>query len=209
MLGRMMPQVRGDRRGVAAIEFAVLAIPLFLLIMGGIEFGFMMFSKARLGGALQEAARMATTGNAETNGDNGEKIDAMVKSKLMVTGSATVDVEKSYYDSFDQVRKPEEKNSAGTTPPYCWTDVNGNERWDQDPSRSGLGGANDIVNYKVTVKYPVLFPLVTKTLSGSSEVVLTGQAALQNEPFGGGQDQVPKRCCISASAGNPVTCTSI
>lgn len=209
MFRGMIRQFRRNRRGVAAIEFAILAIPLFLMIMGGIEFGFMMFSKARLGGALQQAARMATTGNIETNGLNGEKIDAMVQAKLKVTGSATVDVEKSYYDSFDQVRKPEEKDSAGTAPPYCWTDVNGNQRWDQDPSRAGLGEANDIVNYKVTVKYPVLFPLVTKTATGMSDVVLTGQAALQNEPFGGGQDQARKKCCISAAVGNPITCTSI
>jgi Flp pilus assembly protein TadG len=209
MFGGTIRRWRKDQRGVAAIEFAILAIPLFMLIMGGIEFGFMMLSKARLGGALQQAARMATTGNNETNGANGEKIDAMVKAELQVTGGATVDVEKSYYDSFDQVRKPEEKDSAGTSPPYCWTDVNGNQRWDQNPSRVGFGGANDIMNYKVTLKYPVLFPLVTRTVTGSSDVVLTGQAALQNEPFGGGQDQARKKCCISAAVGNPITCTSI
>jgi Flp pilus assembly protein TadG len=209
MFKAMISQLREDRQGVAAIEFAILAIPLFVLIMGGIEFGFMMFSKARLGGALQQAARMATTGNTETNGPDGEKIDAMVRAKLKVTGGAIVDVEKNYYDSFDQVRKPEEKDSAGTIPPYCWTDINGNQRWDQDPSRVGLGGANDIVNYKVTLKYPVLFPLLTKTATGSSDVILTGQAALQNEPFGGGQDQARKKCCMSAAAGNPITCSSI
>ncbi len=200
---------RLDRRGVAAIEFAILAIPLLLLIMGGIELGFMMFCKAQLGGVLQQAARMATTGNAQTNGLGGEKIDAMVKAQLKVTGDATVDVEKSYYDSFNQVRKPEVKDNANSSPPYCWIDVNGNSRWDTDPFRTGLGGANDIINYKVVLKYPVLFPLLTKTATGFSDIKLEGQAALQNEPFEGGQDQVQKRCCISAAAGNPVTCADI
>lgn len=209
MFGREWRELREERRGVGAIEFALLAIPLFMLIMGGIEFGFMMLNKARLGNALQQAARMASTGNVETNGANGEKIDTKVKSSLMAVGGAIVDVEKSYYDSFDQVRKPEEKDSSGTTLPYCWTDVNGNQRWDKDPSRHGFGGANDIMNYKVTLTYPVLFPLMTRTVTGSPDIVLTGQAALQNEPFGGGQDQVRKKCCISAAAGNPVTCTAL
>lgn len=205
----MIRRLRSDRRGVAAIEFALLAIPLFILIMGGVEFGFAMFTKARLGGTLQQAARMATTGDEKTNGANGEKIDAMVKSDLKVTKDATVDVVKSFYDRFDQVRKPEEKDSAGTTAPYCWTDVNANMKWDKDPSRDGIGGANDIVNYKVTVKYPALFPLVTKTVTGNPAIELSGQAALQNEPFEGGKDAQPKKCCISAAVGNPVTCTDI
>ncbi|MFZ3481786.1 TadE/TadG family type IV pilus assembly protein [Sphingomonas sp. 3-13AW] len=211
--GKAMPSVflcrlRRDRRGLAAVEFALLALPLFLLIMAGIEFGFMMFSKARLSGTLQQAARMATTGD-DANGADGAKIDEMVRSELRVTTQARVDVEKSYYDSFDQVRVPEEKNTSSTNPPYCWTDVNANQRWDVDPGRSGLGGPNDIVNYKVTLTYPVLFPLLTKTLTGSSEIILRGQSAMQNEPFGGGKDQAPKQCCISAAMGNPVTCKDL
>lgn len=198
-------RLKGDRQGIAAVEFAILALPLFMVIMGGIEFGFMMFTKARLGGVLQQAARMATTGD-EANGEDGVNIDAMVRADLKVTAGARVDIEKSYYDSFDQVRTPEQKDTEGTAPPYCWTDVNGNQRWDKDPGRTGLGGANDIVNYKVTVTYPVLFPLVTRTITGSPNMVLTGQAALQNEPFQGGRDMAPKRCCISAATGNPVTC---
>jgi Flp pilus assembly protein TadG len=206
MFSRLGSRLRNDRRGVAAIEFAILAIPLFIVIMSGIEFGFMMLTKARLSGTLQQAARMATTGDDETNGPNGEKIDAMVKADLTVTKDATVNVTKSYYDSFDQVRKAEEKNSASTTPPYCWIDVNANRIWDKDPSRDGIGGANDIVNYKITVKYPALFPLVTNTVTGDPIVEISGQAALQNEPFEGGKDIQPKNCCISAAVGNPVTC---
>jgi Flp pilus assembly protein TadG len=204
---KTLSRLHRDRRGIAAVEFAILALPLLIVIMGGIEFGFMMFTKARLGGALQQAARMATTGDTDANGVDGEKIDAMVKAALKVTNGAEVDVDKSYYDRFDQVHKPEDKDTAGTTPPYCWTDVNGNQQWDKDPTRTGLGGANDIINYKVTVKYPALFPLITKTVTGDPQIQLVGQASLQNEPFGGGQDLAPKRCCISAAAGNPVTCT--
>lgn len=204
---RALARMCRDLRGVAAVEFALLAVPLCVILLGGIEFGFMMLTKARLGGTLQEAARMATTGDKEKNGVDGLKIDEMVKADLAVTTGAKVDVEKSFYDRFDQVRKPETKDSSGTAPPYCWTDINNNRQWDMDPSRTGIGGANDIVNYKVTVKYPALFPLITKTVTGAPEIELSGQATLQNEPFEGGQDQAEKSCCISAANGNPVTCT--
>ena len=75
-VGLRLRRFARDRRGVAAIEFAMLAIPLFVVIMSGIEFGFMMFAKARLGGILERAARMATTGNEDTNGVDGTAIDA-------------------------------------------------------------------------------------------------------------------------------------
>lgn len=208
-MGNRLGRLGTDTRGIAAIDFAILAIPLFLLIMGGIEFGFMMFNRARLGGELQQAARMATTGDTDANGADGEKIDAMVKADLKVTRDAEVSIDKEYYDRFDQVRNPEKKDTAATAPPYCWTDVNGNQTWDMDPGRTGLGGANDIINYKVTVRYGALFPLITRMVTGNPRITLVSQASLQNEPFGGGEDQAEKHCCISAAAGNPVTCTAV
>lgn len=209
MLGRIIRRLQTDRRGSVAIELAFYAIPLFITILGGIEFGFMIFAESRVGGVLQQAARMAMTGDRDANGANGENIDAMVIRQLTMTKSTRVEIDKSYYDKFSQVRKPENKDSAGTTPPYCWTDVNGNQIWDKDSSRTGLGGANDIINYKVTVKYTPLFPIITNFVTRNRLIELTGQATLQNEPFEGGQDQVEKKCCISAAAGNPVTCTEI
>ncbi len=206
-IARRLRRFVRDRRGVAAIEFAILAIPLFVVIMGGIEFGFMMFAKARLGGILERAARMATTGSEDTNGVDGTAIDAMVRRELALTRTAQVIIDKTYYDSFDQVRQPEEKNTAGTTAPYCWTDVNGNQKWDADPVRTGIGGANDIINYKVTLRYAALFPLVTKLVTKNAQIDLQAQATLQNEPFEGGKDETVKQCCMSAALGNPVTCT--
>ncbi len=203
----MLRRFGRDSRAVTAIEFALLALPLFMLIMGGIEFGFEMFSQARLRDTLDRASRMATTGNIDDLGTSGDDIDAFVKTSLTVVKGADVQIVKSHYDSFDQVRKPETKTTSSTQAPYCWQDVNGNKVWDADPSQSDLGGANDIINYKVTLTYPALFPLITRTVTGQSNVVLTGQQTLQNEPFGGGADVTVKQCCISAAAGNPVTCT--
>lgn len=202
-----MKTVLLDKRGVTAVEFALLAPVLFILIMGSIELGIMMFAKAQLEGTMRGAARMALTGDVVANGKDGEKIDAYVIQTAPIVGNAKVDITKEFYDRFDQVRQPEKKDTNSTNPPYCFEDVNGNQRWDKDPARTGLGGADDIINYKVTVKYPALFPLVTNLVTKSNSVELVAQTTLQNEPFAGGEDQQAKTCCVSAATGNPVTCT--
>lgn len=202
-----MKSMGSDQRGVTAVEFALLAPVLMVLIMGAIEMGTMMFAKAQLDGVMRRAARMAVTGDVVANGGNGEKIDDYVKASAPIVGNAKVDIEKEFYDRFDQVRQPEKKDTSSTTPPYCFEDVNGNQRWDVNPSRTGLGGADDIINYRVTVKYPALFPLVTNMVTKNPWVELSSQTTLRNEPFAGGEDQRAKTCCVSAAAGNPVTCS--
>src|SRR5690606_14519190 len=118
--------------------------PMFALIMGSIELGVNMFAKARVEGVLREASRMAMTGNTEINGQNGEKIDAYVKQSLQITGGTEIEIVKSFYDSFDQVNQPEKKDRNTDEAPYCFEDVNGNQKWDANPRRDGLGSADDI-----------------------------------------------------------------
>ncbi|TFI58671.1 pilus assembly protein [Sphingomonas parva] len=203
---RIFSSLRKNERGVTAVEFSVLALPLFVLIAGSIEFGVNMFAKANLDGTLREAARMSTTGDPAITGQNGELIDAFVRKRAAIVGNATVEIDKKFYDRLDQVGQPEKKLSGGAAPPYCWEDVNGNRRWDLDPGRAGTGGAEDIVNYRVNLSYPALFPLITNMVTDKDRLTLSSQISLRNEPFAGGTDLEIKTCCISAAEGNPVTC---
>ena len=199
--------LRRNQRGVTAVEFALIAVPMLTLIMGSIEFGVNMFAKANLDGALREAARMSTTGDPAITGSHGELIDAFVRDRVAFVGGSTVTISKQFYDKMDQVGQPEKKLSGGANPPYCWEDVNANRTWDLDPGRDGIGGAEDIVNYRVNLTYPALFPLITNHVTGKSEMRLSSEMSLRNEPFAGGIDQQIKTCCISAAQGNPVTCS--
>src|SRR5262249_49875900 len=49
----------GARRGTTAVEFALIALPLLLLLLGIIEFGRMLWTQSALHYAVQEAARCA------------------------------------------------------------------------------------------------------------------------------------------------------
>ena len=204
---RILSSLRRSERGVTAVEFALIALPMLTLIMGSIEFGINMFAKANLDGTLREAARMSTTGDPAITGDRGQLIDAFVRDRAAIVGGSVVTINKQFYDRMDQVGQPEKRVSGGANPPYCWEDVNGNRIWDLDPGRAGTGGAEDIVNYRVNLTYPALFPLITNVVTGKSQMRLSSEMSLRNEPFAGGVDQQVKNCCISAAQGNPVTCS--
>jgi Flp pilus assembly protein TadG len=51
-------------RGAALIEMAVVLVVLFYLVMGGVEFGWYMFSKHTVQAAARDAARAAIISNA-------------------------------------------------------------------------------------------------------------------------------------------------
>tara|TARA_A100001391_G_C5000090_1_gene260530 strand:- start:265 stop:876 length:612 start_codon:yes stop_codon:yes gene_type:complete len=201
-----MKELIRDNRGIAAVEFALLSIPLFVLIMGSLEIGLQVYFKASAESVLRDAARMAVTGDKTRTGEKGELIDAFVTERLSFTKSTDVDITKVYYDQFSQVRQPEKRLSNATEAPYCFVDINGNQRWDKDPSRTGIGSGDDIIDYKVEVTYNSLFPLVTNVITGKKSMSVTAQTTLRNEPFTGNNDQQQQTCCVSAAPGNPVTC---
>ena len=201
-----MKALARSQKGIAATEFALLAIPLFALIMGSLEIAMQMYNKAHVEGVLRQAARMSVTGDISRTGKDGVLIDKYVRDELSFTPGTEVDIKKVYYDDFSQVGQPEKRLSNATEAPYCFIDVNGNQRWDKDPARVGTGGADDIIDYQVKMTYNALFPLVTNIVTGEDTVSVSAQTTLRNEPFAGSNDMQHRTCCVLAAAGNPVTC---
>ncbi|HXV29050.1 MAG TPA: TadE/TadG family type IV pilus assembly protein [Sinorhizobium sp.] len=66
----LLRRLLGDRKGVAAVEFALLAVPLFILIFGILELGAMFFIDTALDSAVHKASRLIRTGQA-ANGNMG------------------------------------------------------------------------------------------------------------------------------------------
>lgn len=63
----MLRRFLKDRKGAAAIEFALLAIPFFAMTFAIIEGSFMYFVDAGLDGALHRTARKVRVGSASAN----------------------------------------------------------------------------------------------------------------------------------------------
>jgi hypothetical protein len=59
---------RKNRRGVAAVEFAIVAPVFFLLVLGMIEFGRMIMVQQIITNASREGARIAVLDGATTSG---------------------------------------------------------------------------------------------------------------------------------------------
>jgi len=73
-------------------------------------------------------------------------------------------------------------------------DENGNGVWDADVGKGGLGGANDVVLYTVTLNYDRVFPL-WKLIGGDQRATASASTVLRNQPFGPQATRVQKQIC--------------
>ena len=180
-LGR---QLRDDTRGATLMEFGLIILPLCLFIMGVGDLGYQSYLRSVAQGVLDRAARAASVGTL-----NKDQIDAYIDSQMQAinakNGTTSV-VKKSYYN-FSRVEKPE-KITSDTAPlgsfnqGDCFEDSNGNGTYDMSAGAIGLGGADDIVFYEVTVKMPRLFPMA-KLLGWDPEQKATAKATIRNQPW--------------------------
>lgn len=184
-----------DRRGATIIEFAMILPALCLILLGTFELGYRMYVASVLQGALHEAARLATVGNVTTT-----QIDTRVKGRLRAfSHQATITTSTNSYNDFSQVSVPERiTQDTAPTGQYnagdCYEDYNNNQRYDLDRGRAGLGQADDIVRYQVSISYPRLFP-VAAFFGWSDTDTITANTVLRNQPYAGRSIPVPAVRC--------------
>ena len=196
---RLLRRLRHDARGSYVIEFALLSLPMMTLLAGGVEIGYYAYAKAHVEGALRQVAREATTGTSTA-----EELDTLLKSKIDLLITPHVTIEKRSYTAFSDVNQPEplvsDAEPLGGTPGTgdCYVDINNNDRWDEDRGAGGLGGAEDIIYYGVSVDYPMLFPAFGSTLGGTGgKMKVDANAVLKNEPYGDVDTPSPATKCIA------------
>jgi Flp pilus assembly protein TadG len=182
--------LRRDRRGAAAVEFA-LVVPVMMMFMMGIgDLLYGIYANAIVFGAVQKAGRDSTLQmNASTTATTAidEKVMVMVKK---VAPAATYVSSRKNYTTFSNVDKPEPHtdvvkagNTAGVRDAgECYSDTNGNGSYDLQGGRVGIGGANDIAQYTITVTYPRVFP-VARLLGWGTTGTITVQTVLKNQPY--------------------------
>jgi len=195
MIG-LLRKLRRDKRGNAIIEFALVALPMSLMILPPIDIGYRMYAQAVLQGVLVRASRLSTTGNY-TNND----IDAIVNRELTeFKRGATVTITRTNYQNFSGVGKPE-KITSDTAPigTYnvgdCYNDTNGNNVWDADGGKSGQGGADDVVYFTVTLTFPRIIPL-TGLLGFPSNETIKSSAVVRNQPYAAATQWVVSNRCV-------------
>ncbi|NIJ60455.1 TadE/TadG family type IV pilus assembly protein [Qipengyuania flava] len=185
-----------DQRGATIVEFAVIAMPMCVLLMGGLELGYNSYVRSTLQGALHDAARVAAVENPilATEGDTvEEQVANMIKETVAhVAPNAVVDVDQKSYFEFSSIGEPEklmtDNNGNGkydASDEDCFEDANGNGTFDPDSGKSGTnGGADDVVLYTAKVSAPRILPLDRLVPGISEKVEYTLRAAVRNQPYG-------------------------
>ncbi|MEL7546460.1 MAG: TadE/TadG family type IV pilus assembly protein [Pseudomonadota bacterium] len=168
--------VRGAKNesGVAAVEFALIATPMFILIFGLLELCMVFLFSAMLEHGTNEAARLIRTGQVQNANLEKDAFKTAVCDEL--------------YDLFDcenslhvDVQSVSNFASANSLDPLD-TDRN------VDPTVFTFqpGGAGDIILVRTFYEWDLITPVLSLPLSnmnGQKRLVSTTEA-LRNEPFG-------------------------
>lgn len=174
-----------DENGATLTEFGLVAPILFMMLMGIFDMAHGVYTTALVNGAMQSAARNLTIEGA-TLRESAIDQQVLAQVRAVVPTNATVTLTKQTYAEFNDVGRPEDftdTNNDGICnngEPYV--DVNGNNQWDADRGKAGLGGARDVMLYTVTATYPRLFPIY-KFIGMPKNATISGSTVLRNQPF--------------------------
>ena len=180
------PALLDDERGVAIIEFAMIAPVLLLMLMGLLDLAFNMYTTEMLQGAIESTARNSSIEGASSND---AQLDAVVTTAVRaVAPSATLTFNRRSYSSFTKAGRPEDytdvDNDGTCNHGEPYEDANGNGAWDLDRGKAGFGGARDAVLYTVTVKYQRPFPVAAFIPGQTKNFTLSAVTVLRNQPYG-------------------------
>jgi Flp pilus assembly pilin Flp len=174
-----------DDAGVAALEFALIAPPFILLILGTIEVAVVIFIGSSIEAAVLQASRFGITNGLPPGMSREERVTEIVaEGTYGLVDMDTVEIETLIYESFEDIGQPEPFEDPNDNDAYDegepFTDVNGNGEWDADMGAAGLGGPDAVVVYTVTYDWGIITPVMRNLLGDSVRHV--SSIAVKNEP---------------------------
>lgn len=162
-----------DEAGSAAVEFAIIALPFFTMLLAAIDFGLMRFATSTLENGVASAARQIRTGQVAANGTTAAQFRQLVcdNVSMLMACDQRLAVDVRVFDSFDDVDFP------------AAVDANGNLA---GAFQYQTGGAGDIILVRVFYSWPMMTPFFGEAMSNMNggARLLNASAAFRNEPFG-------------------------
>lgn len=189
----LLRRLRRDSDGMALTEFGLILVPLMVVLLGAFDLGYQSYVRSVMQGALYEVARRAAVESpqfSQSGASVEEQIAAAIEERIDgIARNATYTIEQTNYFEFTGIGNPEklmtDNNDNGqydAGDDDCFEDLNGNGQYDTNAGRSGLGGADDVVFYEVTVTMPRLLP-VTSLYGVPDHYTISAQAAIRNQPY--------------------------
>jgi Flp pilus assembly protein TadG len=169
--GNLLHRFRRNRRGSAAVEFALVAPVFFALLFAIIESAIMFFAGQVLETITQSSARQILTGQAQSAALTQDEFKNYVCSQiptLFNCGNVFVDVQK--YSGFSSVA--------------ISSQIDNNKNFIND-MHYNPGGPGDIVVVRLFYQWPLFVTGLgynVANLSGNQRL-LTATAAFRNEPY--------------------------
>lgn len=167
--------------GATAVEFALIAVPFFLLLFGTIELALVFLLSTSLENATDMAARQVRTGQMQTaGGASAATFKTLVCNNLgWLKGDCATNlyVDVRTFASFQTVSSPQPITTSGTPPKKTF-----------DPTKLtfNMGNAGDIVVVRTYYNWPLITPMVQQAIQTLSDghMVISSTAAFRNEPYG-------------------------
>lgn len=163
------------RRGSAAIEFALVVIPFFMLTAGLAEVAMIGFAQTSLDFAVAETSRLIRTGQAQTSNMSATQMrDAMCTqiNKFLIMGCQNnlfLDVER--FNSFVDADTNNDPTADGTL--------------DDSDVTYAPGASSDIVVVRAYYRWHVLTPMFEPIFENMSngDRILVSTMMFRNEPW--------------------------
>lgn len=161
-----------DRRGATIVEFALLALPFFMLLCSIIETGVIFVGNSLLQKATSDAARLVRTGQVQAASMTAVQFKNYIcgeTSPVLSCSNLQVDVQS--FSSFDAITIP---NAIGS---------NGN--LNSSLNNFSVGAAGNIVLVRTFYSWNIVIPLLRPFFANlaNGDCLLTSTAAFRNEPF--------------------------
>lgn len=164
------------RKGATAVEFAFVAAPFLLLLMGFLELGLVFVATTGLEGATSAAARQIRTGEFQQSGAAGRDDfrDLVCGRMAILPGSceSNLHVDVETFETFNDLSQDLAQSGE-----------------DFDPSNTCFqpGAARDIVLVRTYYMWPLVSPAITAAFANAGEDnnkrLLTSTEAFRNEPY--------------------------
>ncbi len=159
------------RGGIALLEFAVIAIPFFMLIIGIIEVGLVTWAGYELENATVVAARLVRTNQAQSAGWTVTQLVAQLCQNVVILSNCTSKVQLNVqtFSTFAGVMLPSALNSNGTV---------------RSSFTYAPGGPGAIVLVTSFYEWPLTTPLTSAALANLADgnYLLQSTVAFRNEP---------------------------
>lgn len=199
--------LRDDIRGATIVEFALIAMPLCVLIMGGFDLGHQSYIRSVMQGALNDAARRAAVEDPQFAGGGAtteERVENAIMRQLQpITPNATITIKQSNFYDFSGIGNPEKlirdqdgNGAYDEADGDCFSDLDEDGEYDTDTGRAGIGGANDVAFYQADITMPRLLP-VASLIGFSPNYEMSVATAIRNQPYG--KQRTPPVVCGGAA----------